>query len=204
MSYSPFASPPETSIEPGNVVTPPASGRLTGVTVLAILSILFGITGIFGLLVSAAMMFAPDLGVAAGPLVEKINQDGAYRAFYLITLLIGIAFTVVLFVGGILLWKMSKLGPKMLIAYAIYAIVSGIVINVINIFWIFVPFMNEAESSEEIAIVVMSIVGGVVGGLIGLIFPIAILIYFSRPAVKANIATWGSKDSSNLQANPSA
>lgn len=203
MSYSPFASPSETPIESGNGLTPPGSGRPTGVTVLAILSILFGVIGIFGLLVSAAMMFAP-VGVATDPLVKKINQDSVYWGFYLATLLIGIAFTVVLFVGGIQLWKMSKLGPKMLVVYAIYAIISGIVINLINIFWIFLPILDSSQSSEEIAIVVMSIFGGVVGGLAGLIFPIAILIYFSRPAVKAHIETWGSKDSGNPHAHASA
>lgn len=203
MSYSPFASPPETPIESGNGLTPLGSGRPTGVTVLAILSILFGVIGIVGLLVSAAMMFAP-LGVAVDPLVKKINQDGGYRVFYLATLLIGIAFTVVLFVGGILLWKMSKLGPKMLVVYAIYAIISGVVINLVNIFWIFLPILDSSQSSEEIAIVVMSIFGGVVGGLVGLIFPIAILIYFLRPAVKAHIATWGSKNSCNPHTHASA
>jgi len=193
VSYSPYSSPPESIVETGTVPTAPPSGRPTGVTVLAILSIVFGITGLFGLAISAAMMLAAGASFGPNPIIDKMAESTAYQVFYYVTLFIGFVFTILLFIGGIALWKMSKLGRHLLVSYAVYAVIAAIVINTVNVLFVFLPAIQEPDNSTQVAVQVMSIVGSVVGGLVGLIFPIAILVYFSRPAVKDAVANWGSE-----------
>jgi len=191
MSSSPFSTPEPN--QPTEVrYVPQTSGRPTGVTVFAILNILFGITGILGVIFSAAMMLLGDNLQFGGPnpVFEVMNDNPTYKIYTIVMSFVGLGFAIVLLMSGVGLFKMRPWARTLALVYAVYAIVATIIGNVANYFFIFKPIMEQAvgEGGGQELVIMSGIIGGVVGGCIALILPIAILIYFMRPSVKALFA----------------
>ena len=180
-SLDPFQSPSE-------IAPPDTTGqRLIGVTVFAILNIIFSVMGLIGLVFSIVVLFAgPSFMTGPDPVGDLLRQSGLYALFFYSALLFGAIFNVLLFISGIGLLKMSSRARQLAIAYAIYAIVAGLIGTAVNYFVIFAPMMeqaNQGQGPQQFA-AMAGIVGGLIGALIGMIFPVAILIYFNRPKVK--------------------
>ncbi|MFK8112849.1 MAG: hypothetical protein AB8B91_11635 [Rubripirellula sp.] len=193
---NPFTTPPE-SVAEVPIAGVPTSGRPSGVTVFAILAVLFGGLGILGL-IGSLVMFSISSQIAApgsNPVMDLMNNSPAYRVFMYTGMGFGAVFSVLLLIGGIGLFKMKSSARKMLLAYAIYSIVAGIITNVVNYIFVFAPMLQNSGGGQGAsqAVVVGSIIGGIVGGLIGLILPIAILVYFNLGSVKDEFRNWDHK-----------
>jgi magnesium-transporting ATPase (P-type) len=170
-----------------------SSRRPTGVTVFAILSILFGIIGLLGSIGSLLMFrFSDSINTGMNPVQDLVSTSVAYRIFYFTLLCLGIIFASVLLVSGIGLLKMSNGARKLVIIYAVYAILVTIGAKVVNLFAVYAPMLEQmgqqAEEQQIIAVVIICV--AVVSAIFSLIFPIAILIYFLRPSVKQTFLNW--------------
>ena len=159
--------------------------RPTGVTVFAILGIVFGVVGLLSNLGSLLMFFfRGSIPMPASPVDELLDTSFGYQVYYLATLGLGIVFSVILLVAGIGLLKMSPRARTQSIIYAIYAIPATIVTKVVDVLVMF-SSSQTGEQSEEQQIIAFIFVGvAILFAFISLIFPVAILIYFSRPSVK--------------------
>ncbi len=188
---SPYSTPPQTPPSPEIQYVPATSGRPTGVTVFAILSILFGFMGVLGTIGSAAMLFIGDK-FGANPVTEKLMTSSGYFAFTIAGAVLGFIFSIVLLASGIGLLKMSKTARKMAIAYGFYAIVATILVNVVNVVVIFLPLLQQAgdKSGPEQTVAIATLIGAVIGAFVGLIFPVALLIYFLMPSVREKFDSW--------------
>ena len=192
MSFDAFQPPREVNTLSGSLARP------VGVTVFAILNLGFGLLGLFGILFTIVMaVWNPNFGGAPNPTFELMEDSVAYRVFFFGSMVLGAVFTLLLVVSGIGLFQMSAAARKMAIAYAIYSIISGIVGMVVNIFVIFLPMIEQVnlQGGPQRAVLIAGTIGGLVGTLLALVFPIAILIYFSRPKVKEAFRLANSTDS---------
>jgi len=90
-------------------------------------------------------------------------------------------------VFGLLLLRVENWGRKLSIGYAIYAIFFGILGAVMNFIFLFRPMLEEAAQKQgsEAAGAIGGAVAGSIGGFIGLVYPILLLIFMTRPKVVA-------------------
>lgn len=183
MSNDPFAPPQEVSSQG-------ATGqRPVGVTVFAILNIIFGILGVLGSIFTALMMAVGPMIPAGGPpnpVLDMMNENLFYNVFLFGSLILGFVFAVILIVAGSDLLKMRSRGRTLSIVYGVYAVISSVVGTLVNVFVVFLPMMEQAPNQQGAqAAMIGGMVGGAIGGCIGLIYPVAVLIYFLRAQTKA-------------------
>jgi hypothetical protein len=159
---------------------PPAS-----LIVFGILNIVFGVTGIFGIIFSYAMMHSPL--IETNPALKIMQQQPGYVAWTNIALPLGFVATLVNIVSGIGLLKARNWARKLAIGYAIFAIVSGLVSMGVNYIFLVGPMLAHAREAQgpEAAGAIGGVIGGMMGGCLGIIYPIVLLIFMTRPKVVA-------------------
>ena len=195
--HNPYSLPsesPSTSSLP--LPSPSDSGRPTGVTVFAILCFVLGGFGLLSLLASTAMLLGGGDAAANNPVFELCRTSNFYFVFTVVSTILGLVFLGVQVAAGFGLLKMAPSGRKLILAYAMYAMVMTVVSNAVNYFFL-LPKMRDQMQAQAAngpaaaqQIVEASLVVGLVIGLIAaLAFPIAILWYFNRSEIKAKFAT---------------
>lgn len=166
--------------------------RPVSVSVLAVLNIVFGAIGIVSTPVSLFMTFKPQ---SFGPMAGNTQQvfgfdimgDPTYRAFMLVSSVLGIAVTIALLAAGIGLLKLKPWARTVSIGYAIYAIVAGLAGWVFTYFYIMQPMMEKlGEAGDPAATAArFGFVGGSsIGMCFGLAYPIVLLVFMFMPNVK--------------------
>jgi hypothetical protein len=163
-----------------------AMQRPTAATVFGILNIAFAVLGFFGGIASYFTIFV--LTQATNNLVFKIiNEQPVLRAWTLFATVVGLVFAVLQMVSGIGLLQMKAWARVMAIYYGIAAIVLGVAGMMFNGIFLIGPLMAEAEKSSgpEAAGAIGGAIGGTVGGFCGLIYPILLLIFMTRPKLVA-------------------
>lgn len=166
---------------------PETSGRPTGVTVFAILHVLFGLAGIGGTLFSIVFALL-DVSLAAGPnpILDAINENEAYRSYTFVMGIVGVFFSIALIASGLGLLKVRAWARTVSLVYGVYGIVFAIIGNVVNYFALYKPILEKVAGADggQDLVVVGGIIGGVAGSCIGLVYPVAIVIYFLRPSIR--------------------
>lgn len=159
--------------------------RPTSVTVFGILNIVFAAFGIFGTLGSLALFSAnADMN---NPVIKIIHDNPNYALWMKICISLGLIVTIALLAAGSGLLKLKPWARTLSIAYAIYAIVFGIISIVANYFFLTKPLMEQAQGQHDAAAAaaVGAAIGGAVGGCVGMVYPILLLIFMTRPNVIA-------------------
>ena len=124
------------------------------------------------------------------PILEMLNDSRAYLIWTRVSTVIGFLAATVKLASGIGLLKMQAWARLTAIGYGIYAIIAG-VIGMIMTTVILVPMMQRLHpgSGPEGAAAVGGMIGGIIGGIggscIGLVYPILLLIFMTRPKIKA-------------------
>jgi hypothetical protein len=159
--------------------------RPTSVTVFGALTIVFAVFGVLGLIASLALFALP--ASANNPVVTIMRENPGYAAWMKICIPLGLLSCVALLAAGIGLLCLKSWARTLSIAYAIYAIVFGLVGLVVNFFFIVRPLLEHARQQQgpEAAGAIGGAIGGSVGGCFGLIYPILLLIFMFRPNVVA-------------------
>jgi hypothetical protein len=170
--------------------TPPTE-RPTGVTVFAIFGFVFSSLGLLGLLGSVVMMLAGPAAAGNNPGVELFRTNQFYFAFIVVTSVLGMIASVVLFVAGVCLLKMMPLGRVLILAYAVYAIIAAVINGAVNLIYL-IPAMRTQTSaapagtppSVQQFVETLTIVSMVGAMILTLAFPATILWYFNRPEIR--------------------
>jgi hypothetical protein len=159
--------------------------RPTSVTVFGILNIVFAVFGVFGLIFSMALFHLP--ADSDNPVVKLIHENATYAAWLKAGILLGVPSCLALLVAGVGLLCLKSWARILSIAYAIYAIVFGILGTVVNFIFMVLPMIDQARQQQgpEAAAAVGGAVGGTLGGCFGLIYPVLLLIFMTRPKVVA-------------------
>lgn len=159
--------------------------RPVSVTVLGILNIGFALFGVFGIFATLALFSAE--GATNNPVMKIIRDNPAYAGWLKISIPFGILACVALLACGIGLLMMQRWARILAIGYSIYAVVFGLIGVVINFLLLFLPLMQEAsrQPGPEAAGAIGGAIGGTFGGCFGLIYPVVLLIFMTRPRIKA-------------------
>ena len=157
--------------------------RPTTVTVFGVLNLVLGGLGLLCTPISVITLFLP---VQSGNPVSRIlEENAAYRLYMIASAAAGVLAALVLIVAGIGLLKMKSWARLTSIGYAIYGIVTGVVGIIVNVVFLFEPLMIQARSeSPEAAAAMLGMVGGIAGTCFGLVYPILLLIFMTRPRVR--------------------
>jgi hypothetical protein len=161
----------------------PPRERPASVTVFAILSIIFGIWGVLGMIWSIIVFSGaiPALNKDNFAL-EIFQKNRVYMAFMVVSMILGSIAAIVLIVCGAALMKLRDWARRILIGYGIYAIGAGILGTVMNWIFVFKPMMAQFEGAKgpEKYGAIGGMIGGMVGGVIGLIFPALLIVFMMR------------------------
>lgn len=159
--------------------------RPTSVTIFGILNIVFAALGVFGLIASIALFFIP-VG-SNNPVIKIMHENTFYATWLKICIPLGLLTCVALLAAGIGLLRLKSWARTLSIAYAIYAIVFGILGMVVNFFFLVRPMLEQARQQQgtEAAGAMGGAIGGSIGGCLGLIYPILLLIFMLRPTMVA-------------------
>lgn len=164
------------------------SQRPTSVTVFGILNIVFGTFGLLCTPISLAMILG--MPVAGNPVLRVIHGNELYRLWTIGGSLLGIVAAAVLLAAGIGLLQLRPWARLTSIGLAIYNLVAG-VLNIGMSVFVFMPLVqgvkmgSGAEQAAALGALIGGIAGGVGGSCVGMIYPILLLIFMTRPSVKA-------------------
>jgi len=157
--------------------------RPASIKIFGILNIVFAAWGVVGLLGSAVLLFASH--DSNNPVIKIMHDNPGYAAWLKISFLQGIPVCAVLAAAGIGLLLLKPWARMLSIVYGIYAIVFGIFGTVMNTIFLVLPMLHQAQGKNgpEAAGAIGAAIGGSLGGCIGLIYPVLLLIFMTRPNV---------------------
>ncbi len=159
--------------------------RPTSVTVFGVLNIVLAIVGVLAVVASLALLSAT--ASVGNPFLRIMQESPAYTVWFKLSLALGLLAGAVLLISGIGLLMMKRWARVAAIVYAIYTIVSGLLGVFMNFFLLFRPLLEEASRrpGPETAGAVGGAIGGTFGGCIGLVYPVLLIIFMTRPKVVA-------------------
>ena len=159
--------------------------RPAAVTVFGILNIVFAVLGVIGVIASLALFLMP--ADTNNPVIKLIHGSPGYALWLKVCIPLGVLSGLVLLAAGIGLLFLKSWARKLSIIYAIYAIVFAIVGMVANFIFLIQPMLEQARQQQgpEAAGALGGAIGGSFGGCLGLIYPILLLIFMTRPNVVA-------------------
>jgi hypothetical protein len=159
--------------------------RPAAITVFGILNIVFAAFGIFGLLGSAVMLFGtPD---SNNPVIKIMHENPGYATWLKVNLLLGIPSCACLAASGIGLLRLKSWARILSIVYAVYAILLGFLGVAINVIFLVLPLLRRAQEQNgpEAVGFIAGAIGGSLGGCIGLVYPVLLLMFLTRPKLAA-------------------
>ena len=170
--------------------------RPPAVLVMAILNMVFGALGIFGLLCIGLMfLIMPQLPQPPGgnPAI-KVFEVPAYKQSVFVFASIGAVLAILEIIAGIGLLRMKTWGRRLSIGYAVTTIVIQVIGLVVNIAYVN-PKIAEvmAQDTQQPFAQMQSnpMVGNIgtgFGAVLGMAYAVALLIVMFRPHVRAAFA----------------
>jgi len=155
------------------------------VTTFGVLNIVFAALGLIGVIGAISTL---SMSAASDNYVVKVMRDNpTYLMWIKISIPLSLLALAALLAAGIGLLRLKAWARVLSIAYAIWAIVTGLVALVLNYLFLARPLMEEAarKESAESAGLMGGAVGSLFGGCFGLVYPIILLIFMTRPTVIA-------------------
>lgn len=167
--------------------------RPAAILVFGILNLVFAAFGLFGLLSTAAMLSLPKVApgnpvmtmMRDNPVLKMVHDNPTYAAWIKLSLPLGSLTCLLLLAGGIGLLQNRAWGRKASIGYAICAILFGLTGTAINAMVLIPPALRASSQSPEQMVATTVALSGTIGGCIGLIYPILLLIFMTRPSIVA-------------------
>lgn len=150
--------------------------RPKSVLVIGILGIIFSIFGMccgaFGVIAAGFSGALPETTGAQASAELRLLKEPAYQRYLIVSAIVLLVLSLWLLVGSILFLQMKPIGLDLMIGYAILSIGSNIVWLVLE-FTLLAPVYARHQESP-----------GIASTILGLIYPIAVLIVATRPAIK--------------------
>ena len=172
-------------------VAPAATERSSAVKVFGILNIIFALLGLCGTVMGSVMFFVelPQDPNFPNPALDLMHENQTYRMYMMVSMALGLIFSIVLAVGGFGLLNWKRYGRSASLAYGWFGIVSVIAGAFMNYFFLVAPMMAQAQQLEgqDQTVAMGGAIGGAIGGLggscFGLIYPIILIIFMNRKNV---------------------
>ncbi|MGO9246559.1 MAG: hypothetical protein ACLPT4_11725 [Verrucomicrobiia bacterium] len=155
--------------------------RPTSVTVFGILNIVFAALGIFGTIAAIVLFLAPP--DPNNPILKSMYENPAYAIWFKVEIPLGILSSAASLASGIGLLYLKSWARTLSMAYAIYAILLGILGTAVN-FMLYRPIVEKLQGPAA-AGAIGGMIGGSIGGCLSLAYPVLLLIFMSRPTVTA-------------------
>ncbi len=178
MSPNEYGGRLESEMYPGPLRAPEEKPK--SAVVFGILSIIFGSWGLLGLLMSVVMLLA-------GPRGEIQQELQLPPHIQLPMLFIGFGLSLFLFITGIRLLKATLAARKAFLVYCVITIIYSPIATVVSTWHMFskMPALMDAQDSEAGQIIMMPVMIAttVLGLLFSIGYPLAGLIFFTRPGV---------------------
>ncbi|MFN0017097.1 MAG: hypothetical protein ACKVP0_02490 [Pirellulaceae bacterium] len=186
MSTNPYQPPSQFSNQ--DISAEPQ--KPTAATVFGILNILFGVLGLCGLVLSAAVMFSSFSAELAkdNPAMQLMEENAIYRTFTQVAVALGFVATAVLIASGVGLLQLRPYGRTLSIGYGVYSIVMNVLGMIVNVAFVFPALLesaNAAGGGPAAAGAWGGLIGGVFGGCMGFIYPGLLLYFMFRPNMVA-------------------
>lgn len=159
--------------------------RPVAVTVIGILNIVFGTCALF-CLPFAVIGFLATRAIGQNAILDLMDQVPFYKFWSIGMSGMGILVGIALIIAGILLLMMKDMGRLITIGYGFYGVTVSLVNLLVNLIFASGPLMAQMNQSTG-----PEAAGGAIGGVIGmgcsfflgLLYPIAVLFFLTRPAV---------------------
>ena len=134
---------------------------------------------------SAVLIFGTDLWQQS--VDPSLADNPIWGLWTKISVVIGFLASLVLIVSGIGLLYMRTWGRNLSIAYSIYAIIGSVVGVVIQWMFVMQPMLDRIGAPEDSAAagVLVGAVGSIIGTCIGLLYPVILWYFMTRPHVVA-------------------
>ena len=163
--------------------------RPIAVSIFGILNLAKGAVGIIGLLWTP--LFFSGAAASNNPVIKILAENAAYMKWIKIMTPIGIIVTGVLLATGVGLLKLKPWARKLSIGYAIYAIIFLLINVPVNFLLVYTPMLEQARQLQgpEAAGMIFGAIAGVLGGILGLVYPVLLWIFMTRPNVIAAFQT---------------
>ncbi|MHC4553347.1 MAG: DUF4339 domain-containing protein [Planctomycetota bacterium] len=158
-----------------SAVIAPQQERPTSVTVLGILSIVFGSLNVLCTPFAFIGLFMPQpdgTPFAMGPGMKIYTAVGA---------VVGLIAAGFLLASGIGLLKLKNWARQIAYGYGWFAVIWGIVGIIINAVFMLPNLSGMGE--HETPAMVGGVIGGMCGGILGLAYPVILIVFMKRPNI---------------------
>ena len=150
------------------------------IKVFGILNIIFGSLGLvcggFGFLVLVVMQSSSEMGDVIQSAISTQYSEG-YMTFIMFAAVIGLLLSIFLLTCGIGLLKERNWGRTCSLGYAVLGIIHATVNAIGSVIF------AQAGPAAMGPVAIGASVGAIIGTAIGVIYPICILIFLTRPNV---------------------
>jgi hypothetical protein len=188
---TPYGEPPHALGYGQYGYPPPGPRRPTSVTVIAIFAIIVGVLGLLGVAVQFLQVLVPQAFQFGGPnpVNDLMRTDPVIATWVGVMTGAGGILAILELAGGIGALSLKPWARRALLFYAIGAILIGLVGTIFNIM-VMVPKLSQIpQNRPEVKLTVQLMPIMTIGGfLLGLILPVCVLIFMTRPKVKAAFA----------------
>lgn len=144
--------------------------------------------GLLGVVPSLGLYFR-SLDGQTGVMADLLRSDASYLSAMRIISIPGILFVFAQFVSGFGLLKALEWARRLAIGGAIYGIIAGVFVGWLSMTRVMpfvlkhaVPAGTDPAIAETTRIVTM--VSGGIGLVIGMLFPVLLIIFLTRPRVR--------------------
>jgi len=157
--------------------------RPASVTIFGILNIIFAVFGVLGTF--GRLHLFVNMETSANLVVKIMRENPGYATWMKAMIPLGLLGCGVLLASGFGLLKLKEWGRKASIGYAIYEIVAGLLGGAVNFVFVFLPLLEASSHQHDPeAIGVMFVaVGTTAIGIFGMIYPILLILFMTRPKV---------------------
>ena len=158
--------------------------RPTSVTVFGILNIVFGVLGLVGGCCAIGVLLVRNAG---NPWLPVMQDNALLRGWIICANSLGFIASIALCAAGIGLLLLKEWARVLSIVYGILAIVLEIVGTIISVVVLLPAVMSRTAGLQGPAALGPRVgaIGATVGGCFGLVYPVLLLIFMTRPKVVA-------------------
>jgi hypothetical protein len=154
------------------------------IKVFGILNLIMAAWGLLGTCFALVPLFV-NLNTP-NPVLDMMKENEFYYSFNIFATILGFVLIGMLAAAGIGLLKNRSWGRSLSVLYAVITIVLTIVSTVLTYIYLVQPLMEKAAEmapGPEKITLQGSAIGGLAGGCIGLIYPIVLWIFMTRPRI---------------------
>ncbi len=194
-TYGREAQGPEqsASFTPPTQAPPPLVRASVWPTVVGIIGIIYASLGLFGTFCGLAFLFIllsyadwlESFGISE-QWMQEMQASMSPVSWTVPASLVGLALVILLFVGAVRLLRRQASGARLCALWSWIIIPWTIIATVITLVFHFNAPAPSGGPGEQI----VGAIAGVIGTVIGLVFPVFVVIWFSRPTIKSQVAQW--------------